>query len=54
MNHKDENKQNDRADNLEWCTAKYNLNHGTAKVRRGLKKRIPVVQLNLDGSFVAD
>lgn len=28
INHKDENKQNNRADNLEWCTAKYNSNYG--------------------------
>lgn len=29
INHKDENKQNSRLDNLEWCTAKYNANYGT-------------------------
>lgn len=28
VNHKDENKQNNCADNLEWCTAKYNVNYG--------------------------
>ncbi|MCS2775473.1 NUMOD4 domain-containing protein [Bacteroides fragilis] len=29
INHKDENKQNNTVDNLEWCTSKYNNNYGT-------------------------
>lgn len=29
INHKDENKQNNCVDNLEWCTHKYNVNYGT-------------------------
>lgn len=34
INHKDENKNNNVADNLEWCDAKYNVNYGTANQRR--------------------
>ena len=28
INHKDENKKNNKAENLEWCTAKHNINYG--------------------------
>lgn len=34
INHKDENKQNNCVNNLEWCTNKYNQNYGTIKERK--------------------
>lgn len=34
INHKDENKQNNCADNLEWCDRMYNIRYGTAIERK--------------------
>ena len=34
INHKDENKLNNIADNLEWCTEDYNQKYGTGRLRR--------------------
>ena len=33
VNHKDENKQNNNVENLEWCTNEYNRNYGTRNER---------------------
>ena len=33
INHKDENKQNNCVDNLEWCNSKYNNNYGNHRLR---------------------
>lgn len=52
VNHKDENRQNNRAENLEWCNYKYNSNYGHCKeklseLQNPRKKR--VIQIDLTG-----
>lgn len=37
VNHIDENKHNNAVTNLEWCTAKYNMNYGNGAKTRHLK-----------------
>jgi hypothetical protein len=37
INHKDENKWNNRVDNLEWCTSSYNTTYGTICERKSAK-----------------
>lgn len=37
INHIDEDKSNCRADNLEWCTRKYNINYGNRTEKTATK-----------------
>lgn len=52
VNHKDEDKTNNRVDNLEWCTHKYNAHYGTAIIRRVVKQSISIEQFDLNGNFI--
>lgn len=57
INHKDENKSNNKVCNLEWCNQKYNSNYGTsaqrisAKLTNG-KRSKNVEQYDKDGTFI--
>lgn len=60
VNHKDEDKHNNCADNLEFCDHKYNINHGSCIARainsKNARKRHsaekPVLQCDLHGCVV--
>lgn len=54
VNHKDENKKNNRFDNLEWCTHQYNSTYNGKHIRSGAKKRKPVAQYDLEGNFIKE
>ena len=52
VNHKDEHKNNNRSDNLEWCTIQYNLSYNGLHKRRGLPKYKAINQYTKRGDFV--
>ena len=52
INHKDENKQNNDVVNLEWCTPKYNTNYGTAQIKKGQKRRKPILCTDRQGNHI--
>lgn len=65
INHKDENKTNNRVENLEWCDCKYNNNYGMRieKMKSSYSKSLiqgkiklnnkPVLQYSLNNIFIA-
>lgn len=52
VNHKDENKQNNCVENLEWCTCQYNTTYGTAKLRMAQKQMKKVIQISETGEII--
>ena len=59
VNHKDENKQNNNVENLEFCDNKYNSNFGTRNERIAAKNTNgklskPVLQYDLEGNFIKE
>ena len=59
VNHKDENKENNCVENLEWCTNEYNNTYGTKRERGGEtfkangKMSHKIKQFMLDGEYIA-
>ena len=59
INHKNEDKSDNRVDNLEWCTTKFNINYGTCQKRRSIsvkqmrrRRVVDVDQYDKEGNFI--
>ena len=53
VNHKDECKTNNHADNLEWCSILYNNKYGTRLDKVAKARSKPVEQLSIEGEHIA-
>lgn len=60
VNHKDENKLNNKVENLEWCDYEYSVNYGTRGKRSGetmknsKQRSKPILQYTKDLVFVRE
>lgn len=54
VNHKNEDKSDNRVENLEFCDCRYNINYGTGIQRRAKKQSKTVYQYSLDGQLIKE
>lgn len=54
VNHKNENKLDNRLQNLEMCTRKYNKNYGTCNIRSAKHRSKPILQLNKSNILIKE
>ena len=54
VNHKDENKANNCANNLEWCSHLYNMRYGTRNKRDAEKKSKTVLKIDINTNEVIE
>ena len=54
VNHRDEIKQNNYVENLEWCTPSYNSSYGTRMQRVKEKISKPILQLDKQGNVIKE
>lgn len=58
VNHKNENKLDNKDSNLEWCDSKYNVNYGSGHLRSCLSRRACctkiILQCDLNGNLIRE
>ena len=59
VNHKDCNRQNNRADNLEWMTRRDNLKYNNGETASAMEQihrsqRKPIIQMTMDGEYIRE
>ena len=55
VNHIDEDSLNNHVDNLEWCTQKHNINHGTCQQRRSEKvRKCTILEYDSNGVLIKE
>lgn len=52
INHKDENKNNNCVNNLEWCTYSYNSKYLNIMHRTQINRQKPIIQKDINGNII--
>lgn len=54
VNHINEDKTDNRVENLEYCDCKYNCNYGTRNQRRAKTQSKTIIQYDLKGNYITE